>query len=117
MCLEHVDVKTVDGFYIVETKGREEIQILDKNIAVKKWCEVVSKGTGKKWTYLYLREGDWSGKISDRISDHELAGLLEEDYPVEATGNFRADEPGFPLIIITALGTLSLVAALFFIRT
>ena len=64
MCLEHVDVKTVDGFYIVETKGREEIQILDKNIAVKKWCEVVSKGTGKKWTYLYLREGDWSGKIS-----------------------------------------------------
>jgi len=55
-------VKTEDRFYIVETKGREEIQVPDKNIAAQKWCEAVSKGTGKKWMYLYLRDGDWNGK-------------------------------------------------------
>ncbi|MRJ06977.1 MAG: hypothetical protein C6I01_05600 [Epsilonproteobacteria bacterium] len=55
-------VKTTDGMYIVETKGREEIQIKDKNVAAQKWCEAVSNATGIKWEYLYLREGDWAGK-------------------------------------------------------
>jgi len=53
-------IKTKDRFYIVETKGREEIQVPDKNIAAQKWCETVTQGIGKK--YLYLRDGDWNGK-------------------------------------------------------
>jgi len=57
-------VKTENGFYLVETKGREEIQVPDKNAAARKWCEVVSKATGARWCYLYLRDGDWSGKES-----------------------------------------------------
>ncbi|MBC7081258.1 MAG: DEAD/DEAH box helicase family protein [Thermoplasmatales archaeon] len=60
-------VKSKNGLYIVETKGREEIQISDKNIAAKKWCEAVSKSTGETWIYLYLREGDWDGK--DNLKD------------------------------------------------
>jgi len=55
-------VKTENGFYLVETKGREEIQVPDKNAAARKWCEVVSKATGARWCYLYLRDGDWSGE-------------------------------------------------------
>ena len=57
-------MKTKQGYYLVETKGREEIQVPDKNIAALKLCEAVSKGTGKRWVYLYLREGDWSGKVA-----------------------------------------------------
>lgn len=57
-------VKTKQGYYLVETKGREEIQVPDKNIAARKWCEAVSRGTNNRWVYLYLREGDWSGKCS-----------------------------------------------------
>ena len=57
-------VKTKHGYYLVETKGREEIQVPDKNIAARKWCEAVSKGTNNRWVYLYLREGDWNGKSS-----------------------------------------------------
>jgi len=57
-------MKAEDGFYLVETKGREEIQVLDKNAAARKWCEAVSEATGVRWRYLYLREGDWSGKHS-----------------------------------------------------
>ncbi|MGC9075167.1 MAG: DEAD/DEAH box helicase [Candidatus Bipolaricaulaceae bacterium] len=57
-------VKTKEGFYLVETKGREEIQVPDKNAAARQWCEAVSEATGVRWRYLYLREGDWSGKES-----------------------------------------------------
>ena len=48
--------------YIVETKGREEIQVPDKNLAAQKWCNIISSKSGQKWKYLYLREGDWAGK-------------------------------------------------------
>jgi len=54
-------VKSKEGFYIVETKGREEIQVVDKNIAAQKWCEAVSNATESKWHYLYLRVGEWEG--------------------------------------------------------
>ena len=57
-------VKTDHGMYVVETKGREEIQIRDKNIAAHKWCEALSNATGTIWRYLYVREGDWVGKNS-----------------------------------------------------
>lgn len=56
-------VKTNHGYYLIETKGREEIQVPDKNIAALKWCEAVSKATNNRWVYLYLREKDWSGKL------------------------------------------------------
>jgi len=55
-------VKTKKGFYIVEIKGREEIQVYDKNLAAQKWCEAVSKATSLKWVYLYLKENKWRGK-------------------------------------------------------
>jgi type III restriction enzyme len=57
-------VKTKEGFYLVETKGREEIQVPDKNAAAQQWCRAVSKATGMRWCYLYLQNGDWSGKES-----------------------------------------------------
>ena len=60
-------VKAKDGYYLIETKGREEIQVPDKNISAKKWCEAISKATNEKWIYLYLREGDWTGK--NKLSD------------------------------------------------
>ncbi|RKX44156.1 MAG: hypothetical protein DRP27_07105 [Thermotogae bacterium] len=55
-------VKTNHGYCIVETKGREEIQIVDKNVAANKWCEAITHATGKPWVYLYVRESDWHGK-------------------------------------------------------
>ncbi|HEW92557.1 MAG TPA: hypothetical protein ENF81_08460 [Thermotogaceae bacterium] len=56
-------VKAKDGYYIVETKGREEIQVPKKNLAAYKWCEAVSKATGENWKYLYLNsKEDWLHK-------------------------------------------------------
>jgi hypothetical protein len=55
-------IKCKDSYYIVETKGREEIQVVDKNISAKKWCQALTKATGKNWRYLYLKADDWIGK-------------------------------------------------------
>ena len=61
-------VKAEGGYYIVETKGREEIQVPKKNFAAYKWCEAVSKATGENWKYLYLKsKEDWINKT--RISE------------------------------------------------
>jgi len=61
-------VKAENGYYIVETKGREEIQVPPKNLAAYKWCEAVSKATGVRWKYLYLKsEEEWLHKA--RIRD------------------------------------------------
>ena len=64
-------VKTKEGLYIVETKGREEIQVPDKNIAAKKWCKAVSIVSNRKWKYLYLRKGDWNGKENLKECDKD----------------------------------------------
>ena len=61
-----VKVKKNDGqeaFYIVETKGREEIQIIDKNRAADLWCQAISVATNQTWEYLYLKEGDWDSAL------------------------------------------------------
>ncbi len=52
-----------EAFYIVETKGREEIQIADKNRAADLWCRAISEATGQIWKYLYLREGNWGSAL------------------------------------------------------
>jgi len=61
-----VKTKTDNGreaFYVVETKGREEIQVSDKNRAANLWCKAISDAIGERWKYLYLREGDWGSAI------------------------------------------------------
>jgi len=57
-------VKAENVYYVVETKGREEIQVNEKNLAAYKWCEAVSKATGENWKYLYLvNEEEWLHKM------------------------------------------------------
>ena len=69
-------VKAKKGYYLVETKGREEIQVPDKNIAALKWCEAVSKGTNNRWVYLYLREEQWNGKDTLESCEEDNARFI-----------------------------------------
>ena len=59
----------------------------------------------------------WQGQISDRVPIQAVNQMLEESYPVPISGNFRASEPRIPVILLTTLGVLTVVTALFFIRT
>ena len=63
-------VKGNDGYYIVETKGREEEGIKYKNEAAKRWCETVNEATDVKWEYIYLTQDIFEKyRISDSIKE------------------------------------------------
>lgn len=63
------------------------------------------------------KEFVWRGKISDNLSKGQLKNLLEEEIPFEVQGDYAANEPQAPLILLTTAGVFALGAALFFIRT
>ncbi len=45
--------------WIIETKGREYEDTDRKDAAMKKWCEELSKETGKNWKYLKVAQLDF----------------------------------------------------------
>lgn len=53
-------VKLKNGdFYVVETKGAEDLDDPRKIKRLKIWCEDASKAEGKKWDCLYIRQEEW----------------------------------------------------------
>jgi type III restriction enzyme len=45
--------ETVDGtHYLIETKGREDVDVAHKDRAARLWCENTTQLTGKPWSYL-----------------------------------------------------------------
>jgi hypothetical protein len=60
---------------------------------------------------------EWQGKTSDRMDSQGLAGLLNESFPTQIDGDYKAGEPPHLKIILLSLGLIGLFTALFFIRT
>lgn len=52
-------VKTKDGMVIVETKGREDVDVAAKDLQGKRWTEEISKRTGIKWTFLRVDQKEF----------------------------------------------------------
>lgn len=52
-------VKTKDGVVIVETKGREDVDVAAKDLQGKRWTEEISKRTGTKWTFLRVDQKEF----------------------------------------------------------
>ena len=62
-------VKKKDGNYmLVETKGREDIDVPLKATAAVSWCKAASSKK-VKWHYLYVTQAVFSGITSNRIDD------------------------------------------------
>ena len=61
---------TSDGLhYIVETKGLEDINVVNKDRAAHLWCENASKLTGKPWAYLKVRQTAYNGLQPTSFTD------------------------------------------------
>lgn len=60
---------------------------------------------------------EWSGGITDRLTESQLKQLLDEAFPVEISGNYLEDQPSGLRVSILSILSLSVVAALYFIRT
>jgi len=51
-------VKEKRTFYLVETKGMEDVEVPIKDREALRWCENVEKLSGKSWKYLKVRPKD-----------------------------------------------------------
>jgi len=40
-----------DACWVIETKGREDVDVKMKDKRAEEWCKQVSKLTGKEWSY------------------------------------------------------------------
>jgi len=43
-------------FYFVETKGLVDIDVSRKDERAKKWCEDLTKLTGRKWSFIRVNQ-------------------------------------------------------------
>ncbi len=52
-------VKTAEGMYIVETKGREDLEVAQKDARTTKWCEDATRINKTKWRYMKVLQDDF----------------------------------------------------------
>ena len=52
-------VRTKNGMVIMETKGREDVDVAAKDLQGERWAKEVSKRTGVKWTFLRVDQKDF----------------------------------------------------------
>ena len=60
--------------WIIETKGREDIEVRLKDNAAINWCKTASELTGEKWNYLKVLQKDFEGMHADNFEEL-LAGI------------------------------------------
>ncbi|MEM3907891.1 MAG: DEAD/DEAH box helicase family protein, partial [Nitrososphaerota archaeon] len=59
-------IETTGGYLMVETKGREDPDVILKDERAKSWCEDASKLTGKKWEYLKVPMNVFYNNIGEK---------------------------------------------------
>ncbi|MGA2220479.1 MAG: DEAD/DEAH box helicase family protein [Verrucomicrobiia bacterium] len=61
---------TGDGLhYLAETKGLEDVNVLNKDRAAQLWCENASALTGKPWAYIKVRQTEYTKLQPTSFSD------------------------------------------------
>ena len=68
-------------YWIVETKGREDIEVALKDQAAQNWCENATELTDLNWHYLKVKQNEYEGlhpesfkELCVGLSDDELFG-------------------------------------------
>jgi len=51
-----------DEYWLIETKGREDLDVIMKDQAARRWCENATNLTGKQWKYLKVGQNEY-GKL------------------------------------------------------
>jgi type III restriction enzyme len=67
---DFVAVATDGTHYLIETKGREDIDVAHKDRAAKIWCENATFLTGTPWTYVKVPQVEFT-----KLQPNELAEL------------------------------------------
>ena len=62
-------VKTANTNWIIETKGREDVDVKLKDKRAEEWCKQVSKLTGKEWSYKRVDQARFEKGRFTRLED------------------------------------------------
>ena len=62
-------VATGGAHYLVETKGREDVDVAKKDRAAILWCENASRLTGVTWQYVKVPQGEFEKLQPDEFAD------------------------------------------------
>src|ERR1017187_1595142 len=60
--------------YIVETKGLEDVNVVNKDRAAQLWCENTTLLTGKPWAYLKVLQTEYNSLQATQFSDLLVLG-------------------------------------------
>lgn len=73
-------VKLKNGdFYVVETKGAEDLDDPRKIARLKVWCEDATKVEGRNWNCLYIKQEEWDRLGQTPNSFAEIIDLFKID--------------------------------------
>jgi len=61
--------KTKDIYWIIEMKGREDVDVKLKDRRAEEWCKQVSKLTGKEWAYKRIDQARFEKERFSRLAD------------------------------------------------
>jgi len=61
--------KTKDTNWVIETKGREDVDVKLKDKRAEEWCKQVSKLTGKEWSYKRVDQARFEKGRFTRLED------------------------------------------------
>lgn len=57
---DFVAVTTAGLYYLVETKGLEDVNVFNKDRAAELWCENASRLVGRSWDYIKVRQTEFN---------------------------------------------------------
>ncbi len=61
---------TADGAYhLIETKGREDVDVVNKDRAASLWCENATRLTGTDWQYIKIPQKEYEKLNADEFAD------------------------------------------------
>lgn len=66
---DFVAVTTEGRRYLIETKGREDVDVANKDRAATLWCENATRLTGDTWQYLKIPQKEYEKLQADEFAD------------------------------------------------
>ncbi len=66
---DFVAVTNAGAHWLVETKGREDVDVANKDRAAKLWCENATRLTGTEWTFLKVPQKEFEKLQADEFGE------------------------------------------------
>ncbi len=66
---DFVAVDKAGTYWLLESKGQENVDVLRKDVAAMRWCENATQLTGKQWKYIKVPQKDFEALQPARLAD------------------------------------------------